>query len=389
MRPVVLWLLVLAPSIGVAQDTALVQGGIYQRPFIFSAGRTAVGGYLEANGSWFRTDGTSEGPSFEVRRFNIFLYSGVGRRLRFTSELEFEHGTEEIALETALVDFVVTPSLVIRAGVLLPPIGAFNVNHDGPRYEFIERPVVSTEIIPATLSEAGLGVHGRLAPRGLALSYDLYLSNGLGSGIILNDQGRTHLPSGKGEGLVAEDENGSPAFSGRIAARSQELGEIGLSHYRGVYNQYRVEGVTVDAHRWVSLSAVDLESSVGPVAIRGEAALANVDLPADLAGFQGDQQAGFYLDAVVPVWRPRIKGLESPVVNLGVRVDHADFNIGEFQDTGQIRGDEQTAVTLAIGFRPVNGTVFRFNYRHDWITDLAGNSPVRRAGVLIGVATYF
>jgi hypothetical protein len=156
-----------------------------------------------------------------------------------------------------------------------------------------------------------------------------------------------------------------------------------------VYNQYRVEGVTVDAHRWVSLSAVDLESSVGPVAIRGEAALANVDLPADLAGFQGDQQAGFYLDAVVPVWRPRIKGLESPVVNLGVRVDHADFNIGEFQDTGQIRGDEQTAVTLAIGFRPVNGTVFRFNYRHDWITDLAGNSPVRRAGVLIGVATYF
>ena len=42
------------------------------------------------------------------------------------------------------------------------PIGAFNVNHDGPRYEFIERPLVSTEIIPATLSEAGLGVHGRL-----------------------------------------------------------------------------------------------------------------------------------------------------------------------------------------------------------------------------------
>ena len=155
--------LAMTPAALSAQDTALVQGGIYQRPFIFSAGRTAVGGYVEANGSWFRTDGISEGPAFEVRRFNIFLYSGVGRRLRFTSELEFEHGTEEIALETALVDFVITPSLVVRAGVLLPPIGAFNVNHDGPRYEFIERPLVSTEVIPSTLSEAGLGVHGRLA----------------------------------------------------------------------------------------------------------------------------------------------------------------------------------------------------------------------------------
>lgn len=381
--------LVFVPVLANAQDTALVQGGIYQRPFIFSAGRTAVGGYVEANGSWFRTDGISEGPSFEVRRFNIFLYSGVGRRLRFTSELEFEHGTEEIALETALVDFVITPSLVIRAGVLLPPIGAFNVNHDGPRYEFVERPLVSTEIIPATLSEAGLGVHGRLAPRGLALSYDLYLTNGLGSGIILNDQGRTHLPSGKGESLVAEDENGSPAISGRIAARSQKLGELGLSHYRGVYNLYRIEGVTVDEQRWVSLTALDVETRLGPVAMRGEVALANVDLPADLDEFHGDRQWGFYLDAVVPVWRPRIRGLTEALVNVGVRIDRADLNTGDFQETGQVRGDEQTALTLALAFRPVNGTVFRLNYRNDWIRDLAGNPTVRRAGVLLGVATYF
>lgn len=389
MRPWLTAILVTIPALARAQDTALVQGGIYQRPFIFSAGRTAVGGYVEANGSWFRTDGISEGPSFEVRRFNIFLYSSVGRRLRFTSELEFEHGTEEIALETALVDFVVTPSLVIRAGVLLPPIGGFNVNHDGPRYEFVDRPIVSTEIIPATLSEAGLGVHGRLAPRGFAMSYDLYLSNGLGSAIVLNDQGRTHLASGKGEGLVAEDENGSPAISGRIAARSRGLGEIGLSHYRGVYNQYQIEGVTVDERRWVSLTAVDIDTRLGPVAMRGEAALASIDLPADLEEFQAERQWGFYLDAVVPVWRPGIRGLTDPVVNVGLRFDRADFNTGTFAGTGQTRGDEQTALTVALSFRPVNGTVFRLNYRNDWIKDLAGNATVRRAGVLLGVATYF
>ena len=156
-----------------------------------------------------------------------------------------------------------------------------------------------------------------------------------------------------------------------------------------MYNQFRIEGVTVDEQRWVSLTALDIETSLGPVAMKGEAALANVDLPADLQEFQGERQWGFYLDAVVPVWRPRIRGLDAPVLNIGARIDRVDFNTGDFSGTGQVRGDDQTALTLALSFRPVNGTVFRLNYRNDWIDDLAGNPTVRRAGVLLGVATYF
>src|SRR5688572_8972841 len=202
----------------------MVQGGIYQRPFLVSAGRTAVGGYAEGNANYLQTDGVSEGLSMELRRFNIFLFSSVGQRVRFISELEFEHGTEEIALETALVDFVVNPSFVVRAGILLPPIGAFNVNHDSPRYDFVERPLVSTEIIPATLSEIGFGVHGRLVPPGFTLSYDAYLTNGLGDGVVLNSTGRTHLASGKSASRFEEDNNGSPAFSGRLGAQVRRWG---------------------------------------------------------------------------------------------------------------------------------------------------------------------
>ena len=152
----------------------------------------------------------------ELRRFNVFLFSSIGSRIRFISELEFEDGAEEIALETALVDFIVNPSFVVRAGVLLPPVGAFNVNHDSPRWDFIDRPLVSTEVIPATLSEVGFGAHGRLFPRGFTVTYDAYLTNGLGDGVILNDAGRTRLASGKGTGLVAGDNNGRPAVSGRL-----------------------------------------------------------------------------------------------------------------------------------------------------------------------------
>ena len=106
-----------------------VQGGIYQRPFLASVGRTAVGGYVEGNTNYFRTDGIGGVLHGAPPLQHLSVLVGR-RRIRFISELEFEHGAEEIALETALVDFTVNPSFILRAGILLPPVGAFNVNHD-------------------------------------------------------------------------------------------------------------------------------------------------------------------------------------------------------------------------------------------------------------------
>jgi hypothetical protein len=380
--------LALAPAVQ-AQDTSMVQGGIYQRPFLVSAGRTAVGGYAEGNANYFRTDGVSEGFSMELRRFNIFLFSSVGRRLRFISELEFEHGTEEIALETALVDFTVNPSFVLRAGILLPPIGAFNVNHDSPRYDFVERPLVSTAIIPSTLSEVGFGAHGRLAPPGFSLSYDAYLVNGLGDGVILNETGRTDIPSGKTEDRFAEDNNGSPAFTGRIAAQHRTVGELGVSLYRGVYNTFRIEGEPVDEKRSVSIFAVDFNTEVRGLSLRGEAAWAGVDVPGDLAELLGERQWGVHLDAVLPVWHPRIQGLAAPVVSLGLRLERVDFNRGSFGSTGLTIFDDIDAVTGSLSFRPANGTVFRLNYRRESSRDPAGNPPSKTGGFQVGFATYF
>ena len=136
------------------EDSIVVQDGVYNRPFISStvSSPVAIGGYLEANTNYFSEDGVSEGFTMEMRRFNIFFYSTIIPRIKFLAELEFEHGTEEIALETAQVDFEFNTALVFRAGILLVPIGAFNQNHDSPRWEFVERPLVDTQIIPTTFS---------------------------------------------------------------------------------------------------------------------------------------------------------------------------------------------------------------------------------------------
>jgi hypothetical protein len=382
-------LLILAGSEAFGQDTAMVQGGIYQRPFLVSIGRTSLGGYADANVSWFVTDGVSEGWNAEMARFNVFFAASAGRRLRFLAELEFEHGTEEIVLETALLDFVITPSLVLRGGVILPPIGAFNVGHDSPRYDFVDRPLVSTTIIPTTLSEAGIGVHGRLAPGRVSISYDAYLTNGLDDGVIENEAGRTSLPAGKGPERFAEDNNGSPSFSGRVAAQSRTWGEVGLSYYGGLYNTYRVDGQAVDEKRGLGLLAVDLTTAFKTIVARGEVAFARVEVPDDLRGVHGERQWGFYLDLVAPVWRPRIRGLERPVVDLGLRLERVDFNHGSLPGTGDKAWDETNAFTAALAFRPTAETVFKLNYRYESSRDLLGNPAVQTGGIQLGFATYF
>jgi len=125
----------------------------------------------------------------------------------------FEHGTEEIALETALVDLRIRPSLVLRAGILLPPIGYLNQNHDSPPWDWVDRPLVTAEVISTTLSEVGGGAYGKVGVGGSVLSWDLYLTNGLGNGVVGNDMGRTHIPAGKRED-VAVDAGGKPGGSG-------------------------------------------------------------------------------------------------------------------------------------------------------------------------------
>jgi len=370
-------------------DSTLAQDGIYNRPFIGSISSTSVGGYVEGNTNYFVEDGVSEGFSMELRRFNIFLFSQVSQRIRFLSELEFEHGTEEIALETALVDFQLGRGLVLRAGIILAPLGYLNQNHDSPQWDFVERPLVTTDVIPSTLSEVGFGAYGNFASGELVFSYDAYLTNGLGSAILTNETGRTDIASGKDEELFGEDNNGSPAFSGRLALRHTGLGEVGVSYYGGYYNDFRVEGEQVDDKRWLGIAALDIGGSVGPTSVRAEVAYASVDVPESLSELHGDTQWGAYLDVLMPVWRPRLLGYSNAVVTAGLRLETVDYNVGTFSSTGSKIGDHVKAIVPSISFRPTPGTVFRANYRYHWATDFQGNDAARIAGFQLGFATYF
>ncbi len=372
-------------------DSIINQDQLYNRPFIsMGGGGTAIGGYVEGNTNYFVESGIQEGFSMELRRFNVFLYSSIANRIRFLSELEFEHGVKEINLETAMIDIdIAGAGLVFRGGIILPPVGQFNVNHDSPKWEFVERPMVSQLLIPSTLSEIGFGLYGKQFAGSFIFSYDLYLVNGLQDQIIANAGGRTFLPAGKGEDLVSLDNNGIPAMTGRLGLRKIGIGEIGASIYSGIYNSFRADGEIVDEKRRVTILAGDYKFRIGNLSALGEFATASIDVPASMTELFGDRQWGGFLDLIYPIVNQPVKTWAKSAINLCVRLEKVDFNVGNFSSTLANIGDDVRAVSPGLSFRTGPDTVIRANYRHHWIHDILGNPVVHRGGFQAGIASYF
>lgn len=398
MKPIFILLIGLMASQWLtAQDVDSLnltnKDAVYQRPFIFEGQRgnlsAAVGGYLEANTNYFSTDGISEGFSMEMRRFNIFLYSTIKERIKFISELEFGHGTEEIELETALLDFELHPSLIFRAGIVLVPIGYFNQNHDSPKWEFIDRPLVSTNLIPSTYSDVGFGLHGTIPFQGFSFTYETYLVNGLQESIITNEENRTFLAAGKGEERFGEDNNGSPAFTTRLALKKRKFGEIGISGYVGNYNIFKKDGLSIDEKRSLFIGAVDYNFSIKKLKCLGEVAFIKANIPSDVGQNFGNTQWGFHTDLIYPLWKGKLFRWQNIILNTALRFEYLDYNVGKFKETESNISDHLYSIMPGIGLRFSPNTLLRMNYRYQWDTDLFGNPPAKTAGFQFGFASYF
>lgn len=366
---------------------------VYNRPFL-QLGKlpVALGGYLEANSSYFGTDGVTEGLSFQIPRLTIFMSSSIKKRIKFLTEIELEEGGKEIAIEFASMDIELHPLLNLRGGVVMSPIGAFNQNHDGPKWEFISRPIAATTIIPSTWSNVGFGVFGKYGIKKFVWAYEFYLTNGFDDRIISNSENRTSLAASKENPERFEESfNGVPLVTAKTAFRHRSIGEIGVSWMGGVYNKFEEDGLTLDQRRRVDLFAVDLNFTIpgARTYVAGEWVWAFIDVPSTYTQQYGNRQQGGFVDVVQPVLRRKILGWENSVLNLAFRTEYADYNVGTFNSTGGNMSDHIWAIAPGISFRPSSQTVIRFNYRYHWQTDLLGNPPSHTAGFQFGFSTYF
>ena len=373
--------------------TLLNMDAAYNRPFL-SVGKmpVALGGYLEANTYYASEDGVSEGLSFQARRLTMFMSASITKRIKFLSEMEFEDGTKEIGIEFAAMDVAFHPLLNFRGGIIMNPIGAFNQNHDGPKWEFVERPDVGVNMLPATWSNAGFGLYGKTYKGDWVLGYEAYLSNGFDNSIIDNEENRTFLPASKeNEERFEESNSGKALMTGKLAIKNRNIGEIGLSYMGGIYNKFEDDGVTLDQKRRLDVFAIDMNTTIKRTGtyLVGEVVWVMVDVPTTYTQQYGNKQQGAFIDIVQPILKRKIFDWDNAVLNVSARLDYVDWNIGKFKETNTEIGDDLWAITPAISFRPSAQTVFRLNYRYQWQTDILNNPSARTAAWMFGFSTYF
>jgi hypothetical protein len=374
-------------------NTIMNMDAVYNRPFLqIAQSPVAIGGYVEANSSYFGTDGVTEGLSFQIPRMTVFIASTINKKIKFLSEIELEEGGKELSIEFASVDFEAHPLLNIRGGVFMNPIGAFNQNHDGPRWEFVNRPISATTIIPSTWSNVGFGIYGKYARNNWIFGYETYISNGFDESIISNSENRTWLPESKNNKERFEESfNGSPLLTAKMAIRNIKVGEIGISWMGGVYNKFMIDGVTVDDKNRVDVVAIDISSDIRitNTKVIGEVAYAMIDIPSGTLSQYGNKQLGFFVDFVQPVINRKVLEWNNATINVACRFEYVDYNIGNFVETNSNVFDDIKAVVPSISFRPSKQTVIRMNYRYHWERDVIGNPYIRTAGFQFGFSSYF
>ena len=159
----------------------------------------------------------------------------------------------------------------------------------------------------------------------------------------------------------------------------------------GVYNKFHDDGVNVDEKRRLDVFAVDFNTSVKSTktSINGEWVYAMINIPKKSAPQFGNKQHGFFVDVVQTVMKKNMLGWGNATLNIALRIERVDYNIGNFSATGNKIYDDVWAGTFGISFRPSAQTVIRANYRRAWDKDLLGNTPAKTGGLYVGFSTYF
>ncbi len=399
---------------------------VYAKPFV-AAPKAIVGGYMDIQ---FRSEQQANiengfggiTNNFDQQRFVPFIYADITEHVKMAAEIEIEHGIREeggpdreleFGLEFAFIDYLVKEPFNLRAGILLLPIGKFNLLHDSPLNDLTDRPLVSQFVIPTTVAETGAGFYGTFYPTQLSkLDYEFYFTNGPcgyetdGTPTINEESGTRGARQRKCATDDGFDINNGKAVVGRLAF-SPLLGvEVAGSGYYG-------NMAPNVAYNPLSIIAVDWTLERGPFELIGEAAWSyarnnSLAIPGNTIGFDpgtlltgqpGDSGAGipperssgFYIQGnyhFMPEFLTRFSPKrfgEGSTFTAVIRYDRVNTNLdnkGGFGDLEQI--------SFGLNYRPVEDTVFKISYQYQpmWFNP---NTQERTHGnaFVISAATYF
>lgn len=370
---------------------SVLEGGrtLYAKPFV-RAPKTIVGGYIDftisdCNGA---TRDCREGLEFDQERFVPFFYSQVTDRVSVATELEIEHGGPQgnqsdgdVKIEFAAMDYRIDDWLNLRGGILLLPVGRFNLVHDSPLNDLPLRPMVSRLIIPSTFAESGIGIYGTFYPTQLSkLDYEFYVTQGFDG----DTPGASSISEGSGlrssRGSFQTDNNENKAIVSRVSF-SPLLGiEVAGSMHHGTYDDA--------SDNYLSIFAVDGLLQRGPFEILGEAAWASIEggSPNPVGGAPPARMDGYYVQGNYHFMPEFLKKAaptffsDASIFTAVVRWGEADTNSDSSTNVNDIN-----RLTLGVNFRPVEDSVVKFAYTFNDHED----GEQSRNGWQFNMSTYF
>ncbi len=399
-----------------------LQGGrtIYAKPFV-RAPKTIIGGYIDF--SLTRCQGGARDCratlEFDQERFVPFFYSQVTDRLSVAAELEIEHGGPQsnqsdgdIKMEFATIDYRFSDWFNLRGGIILVPIGRFNLVHDSPLNDLPLRPMVSRSILPSTFAESGLGFFGTVYPTQLSkIDYEFYVTNGFDG---RNGQLRESNGTRGSRGSLSRDRNENKAIVSRISI-SPLLGvEVAGSVHHGQWNDE--SAIYNGEEHNLTLMAVDGNLQRGRFEIQGEAAWANIEgsgeydtvagtvsvqnaddsmrrqisqsageqyiVPESMFGYYVQLNYHFMPDVLTRTF-PSYFGQDSTFTGI-VRWGEADTNTDS-----DLNPNDEERLTLGVNYRPIEDSVIKFAYTFNQIGQTIRNPGRSANGFQFNLSTYF
>jgi len=408
-----------------------------------------IGGYgsfrFEANdipGGQSVPGGSAKG--FTFRRFVLTTDAKLSNRLRAYSETEFERLLEvelnksaglesggvkfgqevegnsgaEIGLEQLWLQYDLGGNQAIRAGIILPPLGRFNINHDDDYWDAPRRTLVDRDasVLPVKSAwrEAGAGLVGSFnLGKQSKLDYQAYMMGGSTLNFNLESVAQTRTP-GRGkqefeaeihmESGAVDGTKDAEAFSWRVAVSPTLAGEIAASGYHGRYTpkflsisepvnawgldgkwrfgrfEVESEGIysTFGNTRGVAGAFAEAVANSTVETSSAETAQLESEVEIELKGL-ARRRYGFWTD-VKYHWRPAFlknsflgRGFEDPQIipifrydRVWIRQEISDLAFRSGAITAlDLESRQQHRITAGINYRPIQRVGIQFAYEHN------------------------
>src|SRR5437899_3467254 len=181
----------------------------------------------------------------------------------------------EVSLEQAWMQFALADWLRFRAGMMLVPLGRFNINHDDNRWDLPRRSLVDRGVpvlpVKSAWSEVGMGFQGDIPTQRFGkFSYQVYVMNGVTLDSTLETVARasgeleTEVEIQPRRGTANLDFKRDKAGAFRLAWSPTLETEIATSVY---YGRYTPDFLPSEALWGVG---VDGKATFGPFEVEGE-----------------------------------------------------------------------------------------------------------------------